>query len=129
MDTRCVSCTLTLLTAGLINLARNVGGSVGISLVTTLLARRTQFHQARLVENTTFLNPAFSNAVRSAQQALGRGADPNTAYAMLARRLQQQAETLSYIDCFFLLAVVFLMLIPLVFLMKKTVPGQGRMGH
>ncbi len=115
--------------SGLINLARNVGGSVGISLVTTLLARRTQFHQTRLVENASALNPIFDNAVKSLHRGVAAGADPNTGYAILARRLQQQAETLSYIDCFYSLAVVFLLMIPLVFVMKKTVPGRGRGGH
>src|SRR5271167_713056 len=47
--------------SGLMNLARNIGGSVGISVVTTLLARRTQFHQVRLMENLTAANPAFQS--------------------------------------------------------------------
>ena len=114
--------------SGLVNLARNIGGSFGISLVTTLLARRSQFHQSRLVENATALNPIFNNALNSARQAVG-AANPNTPYAMLLRRLQQQADTLSYIDCFYSLGVAFLMLIPLIFLMKKTKPGRAAAAH
>src|SRR5712671_6665977 len=47
--------------SGLMNLARNIGGSVGISVVTTLLARRTQFHQVRLTENLSAANPVFQS--------------------------------------------------------------------
>jgi DHA2 family multidrug resistance protein len=114
--------------SGLINLARNVGGSLGISLVTTILARRAQFHQVRLVEHATPLNPYFNQAVHSATGVLGRGSG-NGAYAMLLRTLQQQASTLSYIDCFWLLGVAFGALVPLVFFMKKTTPGRAPVAH
>ncbi len=59
---------------GLINLARNVGGSLGISLVTTILARRSQFHQPRLTEHITPLNPAISTTLSIRQRTyLGPG--------------------------------------------------------
>jgi hypothetical protein len=45
------------------------------------------------------------------------------------RTLQRQAETLSYIDCFWLLGIAFGVLLPLVFLMKKTTPGRRAMAH
>jgi DHA2 family multidrug resistance protein len=114
--------------SGLVNLARNIGGSVGISLVTTVLARRSQFHQSRLVENVTTLNPVFNSALHSARQAIG-AVNPDTAYALVARQLQRQADTLSYIDCFYSLGVVFLLLTPLIFLMKKTKPGGAAAAH
>ncbi len=57
--------------SGLINLARNVGGSLGISLVTTILARRAQFHQSRLTEQVTLLNPRFNQALTSASHVFG----------------------------------------------------------
>ena len=112
--------------SGLINLARNVGGSLGISLVTTVLDRRTQFHQVRLIENTTALNPAFNQAVHAGRSLAPAG---NAPYALILHRLQQQATTLSYIDCFWLLGIVFAFLTPLVFLMKKTKPGRTAMAH
>ena len=115
--------------SGLINLARNIGGSVGISLVTTILARRSQFHQARLVERASALNPAFNRALHSAAGLFGPGGGGNGPYALVMRRLEQQANTLSYIDCFYLLGVVFAGLIPLVFLMKKVKPGRSMAAH
>ena len=64
--------------SGLMNLARNVGGSVGISLVTTILSRRAQFHQARLTEQTAAWNPAFNQALNSATHAIGATASAAT---------------------------------------------------
>ena len=115
--------------SGLINLARNVGGSLGISLVTTVLDRRAQFHQVRLTEHATALNPQFNQAVSSASRVLGAGTNSNGPYALLFRTLQRQADTLSYIDCFWLLGIVFGALVPLVFLMKKTQPGRAAVAH
>jgi MFS transporter, DHA2 family, multidrug resistance protein len=116
--------------SGLINLARNVGGSVGISLVTTILSRRAQFHQARLVETATSLNPAFNRAVQAAGGVFGRGGIVgNGPYALVMRRLEQQASTLSYLDCFYLLGIAFAAMVPLVFVMKKSQPGRGMGAH
>jgi len=115
--------------SGLINLGRNVGGSVGISVVTTLLARRAQFHQTRLVENATPLNPLFNQAVHAASQVMGPAAPPNSPYALIMRSFEQQANTLSYIDCFWLMGIVFGALTPVVFLMKKTAPGRAAAAH
>jgi DHA2 family multidrug resistance protein len=55
-------------TTGLINLARNIGGSSGIAICTTLIARREQFHQQRLVENLSPLNPAYQSALAGVKQ-------------------------------------------------------------
>lgn len=115
--------------SGLINVARNIGGSLGISLVTTLLDRRAQFHQTRLTEHATALNPAFNHAVNSAAQALGSAGGGSGPYALVMRRLQQQAVTLSYIDCFWVMGIAFGVLMPLVFFMKKTQPGRVMAGH
>ncbi len=120
--------------SGLVNLARNVGGSVGISMVTSVLTRRSQFHQARLTEFTTSLNPQMTQALTGAQNALVQhGATfsdaSKQAYGNIMFSLQRQASVLAYIDCFYLLAIVFACLIPLAFLMKKTKPGGGVAAH
>ncbi|HEY3937543.1 MAG TPA: DHA2 family efflux MFS transporter permease subunit [Bryobacteraceae bacterium] len=115
--------------SGLINLARNVGGSVGISLVTTLLSRRAQFHQARLVEHASALNPNFNAALSGATRVLGSGNASDAPYALLMRTIERQATTLSYIDCFWLLGLVFGALIPLIFVMKRVKPGTAAAGH
>jgi DHA2 family multidrug resistance protein len=121
--------------SGLVNLARNIGGSVGISLVTTLLSRREQFHQARLTENLDRLNPYFNSAISGAAGVIGAGggntpSNPSLeAYGVVMRNITRQAATLSYVDCFWLLGVVFGAMIPLVFFMKQMKPGKAAAAH
>jgi DHA2 family multidrug resistance protein len=110
---------------GLINLARNIGGSVGISLVTTIQARLTQKHQNDLVSNITPLNPRYLAALHGlAADLQGKGSNSVTAMhqagAMLYGELQRQAAMLAFIDVFWLLGVVCLCMIPFMFLIKKT---------
>jgi DHA2 family multidrug resistance protein len=120
--------------SGLMNLARNIGGSVGISVVTTLLARRTQFHQVRLVENLNAANPQFQSRLQGLTGAFsGGGSGPGTAlqqaYAMMQANVIRQATMLAYIDNFWLLGIVIACLIPCVFLIKKTKPGGEIVAH
>jgi DHA2 family multidrug resistance protein len=105
------------------NLMRNIGGSVGVALSTSLLARRQQQHAALLASHVSLYDPATRE--RLAQMA-GRfaaaGADPATAAqraaGALAGLVRQQAAMLSFIDVFRLLGVVFVLMVPLVFLMR-----------
>jgi len=114
--------------SALVNLARNIGGSVGISLITTFQQRREQFHQNRLVSHLTPYSPAYRHAVEMFTQLFGGlGHRPQ---AMIYRRLQQQAGMLAYIDCFYVLAIAFLLVVPFVLLMKRITPGKAAMaGH
>ena len=120
--------------SGLMNLARNIGGSVGISVVTTLLARRTQFHQARLTENLSAANPEFQSRLHGMVGAFsGGGSGPGTAlqqaYAAMQANVIRQATMLAYIDNFWLLGIVIACLIPCVFLIKKSKPGGEIVAH
>jgi DHA2 family multidrug resistance protein len=114
--------------SGLINLARNIGGSVGISLVTTMLARRAQFHQTNLVEHVNPGNGKFQAMIEAATHILiGRGSSSHQAarqaYGLVAASVDQQATMLAYIDNFWMLGVAVLTMIPFVFLMKRLKPG------
>jgi MFS transporter, DHA2 family, multidrug resistance protein len=120
--------------SGLINLARNVGGSVGISLVTTMLARRGQVHQADLTHNLNSGSGQFQNALDGITKMLiARGSSPaeaaHQAYGLLANSLGRQATMLAYIDNFWMLAIAIGVMIPLVFLMKKVKPGGPMAVH
>ncbi|HTT22280.1 MAG TPA: DHA2 family efflux MFS transporter permease subunit [Candidatus Sulfotelmatobacter sp.] len=120
--------------SGLMNLARNIGGSVGISVVTTMLDRRTQVHLTDLARNLSAGNAAMMAMLRgaaSAMQAHGAIAAGATqqAYALIQGTVQRQAVMLSYIDCFWFLGVAILCMIPAVFLMKKSKPGGGMAVH
>jgi MFS transporter, DHA2 family, multidrug resistance protein len=114
--------------SGLINLARNIGGSVGISVVTTMLDRRTQYHQNQLVEH---VNPgsgklhAMINGMTHTLTSRGSSAyeASHQAYGMVSNLVTQQATMLAYIDNFKMLGVAVLTMIPFVFLMKKIKPG------
>jgi DHA2 family multidrug resistance protein len=120
--------------SGLMNLARNIGGSVGISLVTTKLDRSTQVHLSDLSHNLSASNPAFQSMLQGATQALrthGASASFATqqAYALIEGTLQRQATMLAYLDDFRLLGISILVMVPLVFLMKKGKPGGGTAVH
>jgi MFS transporter, DHA2 family, multidrug resistance protein len=108
--------------SALINLARNLGGSIGISFMSTMLTRREQFHQSRLVESLQSLNPAYPDWAHQLGSAFGSPADPTTTLAAVYSQAIQQATLLSYLDDFKLLGVVFLALLPLLLLVK---PGKG----
>ena len=115
---------------GLFNLARNIGGSAGIATVTTLLARRAQFHQSVLVSHMTPYDPMYQEALaRSASLLQVHGsAAPDAglqAHAMLYGTLLRQASMLSFSDTFWVMGVLFLLIVPLMFLMRKAGPVRG----
>jgi DHA2 family multidrug resistance protein len=116
--------------AGIINFMRNMGSSVGTSMVTTLIARRSQFHQARLVQNVRVDNPNFMNSANGLAQHLatsgvGKHEAQITAYARIYQALQGQAASLAYIDTFMVLSVGAGIMFFLAFLLKRNDPGAG----
>jgi DHA2 family multidrug resistance protein len=116
--------------AGIANFMRNMGSSVGTSLVTTLIARRSQFHQLRLVEKARVDNPNFAHATQAlsrhfAYGGLGKHEAIATAYARIHQSLQAQAGTLAYIDTFMVLSVAAGIMFFLSFMLKKNDPGGG----
>jgi MFS transporter, DHA2 family, multidrug resistance protein len=115
---------------GLINLARNIGASVGIATVTTLLDRRAQFHQQVLTSYVDSSNSAYRAMVEAtSQRLLAQGssvAQANTqAHGMLYALVQRQSAMLAFVDNYWLLGVVFLAVIPLMLLMKSSRPQAG----
>jgi len=117
---------------GIINLARNIGGSFGIANVVTLLARRTQFHQGMLVSHMTPFDSAYRAMVNGAAGILhvAGSSYPDAqaqAYGMAYGLLQRHAAMLAFVDDFWLMGLTFLSLIPLMFLMKKSRPHGAPM--
>jgi MFS transporter, DHA2 family, multidrug resistance protein len=120
--------------SGLMNLARNIGGSVGISFVTTMLDRRTQVHLTNLSSHVNAANPALQSMIQGASQATrqhGASMADSTqrAYALIQGMLQRQATMLAYVDCFWLLGIAIMGMVPMVFLMKKSKAGGGMAVH
>jgi len=118
--------------SGIVNLARNMGGDIGIAFVTTLIARRSQFHQARLAEAVTPGSESVLARLDGVARALAHAGSSTAdatrqAYGAVYRQLVQQAQTLAYLDAFYLLAWFCLAVVPLVFL-TRPVKG-GVMAH
>jgi MFS transporter, DHA2 family, multidrug resistance protein len=114
----------------LFNLMRNLGGSVGIAVTGTLLARNQQAYVNILGANVDPYSAASTRAFEAARAAfIAAGADVTTAtqraYASLFGAVQQQAYMVSFVLVFRLLGVIFLLLIPLILLMKRPRGGRG----
>ncbi len=117
--------------AGIYNLVRNIGGSVGIATATALLVRRGQVHQNYIAASVTPTDPAVNNAVLGLQSHLHlAGADPVTAHSMalgaLYQSLQQQASLLAYIDSFHLLGFLSLLCVPVILLFQGVRREHGK---
>jgi DHA2 family multidrug resistance protein len=115
------------------NLLRNLGGSFGVAFVTTILARREQFHQVRLVEHLTQFDRNFQLALPQISQMLqGRGFIPSLSnqgsLSLIYNQLVREASMISFNDTFHLLSVLTILILPLVILMKRgrdNAPAAG----
>ena len=116
--------------SALINAARNTGGSIGVSLVSNVLAHREQFHQSRLVESvipssvqyqdtlhqvTSYFVAQGSSLVQAQQQAI----------AWIGQQVQMQASFLAYVDAFWVLMLISLAAVPLALTLRKVKLGGG----
>jgi MFS transporter, DHA2 family, multidrug resistance protein len=108
----------------LFNLMRNIGGSVGIAAVTTMLARREQFHQVQLIPHLSLYDPQYQRLLQEGVAGLVGAGQPywqaqqqavGLAYASVIR----QATTMAFIDCFWLLAVAVIVIMPLVLILRR----------
>ncbi len=117
---------------GLINVARNIGGSVGISLVTTVQQRLAQTHQDDLVGHLTPYDHNYQSMLNSAAhllRAAGSSASEALAqaHALVYQELLRQASILSFLDVFWLLSFACIGMIPLMFVMKRMRPRKAAM--
>jgi DHA2 family multidrug resistance protein len=118
--------------AAVINLSRNLGSSVGISFVVTLLARSAQGHQTVLASHATPFDADFQARLQGlTERFMSQGVDAahaaEQAKAAIYGQMLQQSNLLAFIDNFHILGAIFLVLIPVVFLMKRPPPGSGPM--
>jgi DHA2 family multidrug resistance protein len=131
--------TLTLATIGLAhlgnataayNVVRNVGGSVGVAIATTLLVRRSQEHQTTLVAHVDVWSADTALRLKEwTEHFMRQGADSFTAgrqaLAMIYRRTTEQAQVMAYADDFWLIALIFLSILPLIPLMRRVHAEQN----
>ena len=110
--------------SGLYNLMRNLGGSIGIAFVTTMLARGAQVHQSLMVGHLAPDNPAFAQQLAAAKKLLGQQTDSVTAtkqaYNAVYSMLDQQAHLWAFVDNFFLFCLLALAGFPLIFLFQRV---------
>jgi DHA2 family multidrug resistance protein len=110
--------------SGLYNLMRNLGGSIGIAFVTTMLARGAQVHQSLMVGHLAPDNPAFMQQLAAAKNVLGQQTDSvsatKQAYSGLYSLLDQQAHLWAFVDNFYIFGLLALGGIPLIFLFKRV---------
>jgi DHA2 family multidrug resistance protein len=98
--------------SAIINLMRNLGGSVGVSFTTTLLQNRDQFHHARLAEHVTRFSDMHGRTL-----------------AQMGKAVETQASVLSYIDVFYVLAIIALLFTPMVLFLRNVPQGARAGGH
>jgi DHA2 family multidrug resistance protein len=119
--------------SGLYNLFRNIGGSVGIAIVNTIIARHAQLHQNELVRSIVPSSVTVQNQLHALQQYLQtQGFGPvdamQRAYALIGRQVESQALLWSYVDDFRYMALMCFACIPIVFILKKAVARRGAQG-
>ena len=107
---------------------RNIGGSVGIALITTLVTRQAARHQNYMVAHASPGNPAFRQMTGGLSAMLAQKGAPyplQQAYARIAALIGGQATTLAYIDVISVMALVVALLTPFVLIMRKPKPGAA----
>lgn len=114
--------------AGVTNFLRNLGGSVGVAVFASVLARRAQFHQSRLVEGLHPLSLPYGEGTAEVErlleaQGLGGGAAEQGTLSLLYGQVLRHASMLSFNDVFWALAILFVCLLPLLLLLRR---GQGK---
>ena len=120
--------------SALINVARNLGGSMGVALVQTILAQRQQFHQSRLVEHIVPSDIGYQQTIDAMTryfQAQGSNASDATsqAIAWVGQTLRQQVNLLAYIDVFWSLAMIGAIMIPLALIIRPVDLSKPAKGH
>jgi len=118
--------------SGIFNLFRNVGGSIGISIASTLLTRRAAVHQNEIINSVPVTGHMFQSSLAATQHALnGYYGKPNTlapAQATLYQQLQQQASLWAFVDVFRWLSLLCFFSVGIVWLLKKVKPGKPPAG-
>ena len=120
--------------SAVINVARNTGGSMGVSLAANLLAYRGQFHQSRLVESIDTTAPAYQDALSKATRYFSEhgyaGPDAqNQAVAWIGSQVSVQVTYWAYIDVFWALCIVAMAAVPLALLLKNVKLGGAAAAH
>jgi DHA2 family multidrug resistance protein len=118
--------------SGIFNLMRNVGGSIGISIASTLLTRRSDVHQNEILNSVPLTGQQFQNSITASTGALtnsfGPANAPYAAQATLYQQLGRQALLWSFVDVFRWLSLLCFVCVAIVWTFKKVKPGKPPAG-
>jgi DHA2 family multidrug resistance protein len=112
--------------SALLNVARNIGGDIGIGLSQALLLSLGQYHQDRITEYLDPLNPSYREGINQVARQLGSQADPLTPLGVLYDQIGQQAQMLSYIDVYKVIMIIILIITPFGLFLRQ---GSGKGAH
>jgi len=112
------------------SLLRNLGGSFGVAFISTMVARRTQFHQLRLTENLTQFDPGFIYRLQQLKTSLGMRLGSMTdhsqqAMGIIYRGIRTQAAAMAFDDTFYIQVFIFLSLVFVLFFVRKPPVGKA----
>ena len=112
--------------SSLVNVARNLGGSIGVSMAVTLLAQREQFHQVRLTEHLVPSSPLYQDTLaRATSYFITAGSTlpdaKHRAMAWLGQQLQMQTALLSYIDVFYIFALCAALMVAVALILLRRI--------
>ena len=116
--------------SGIYNLMRNLGGSIAIAAVTTIIDRASQAHQAVMVMHLTPFDPIYQERLAPSPPPCppipARGSRATQAPAVIYGIVQQQSQLAAFVDNFQLFGIICLVCVPLVFLFKKVQTGRAK---
>jgi DHA2 family multidrug resistance protein len=121
--------------SALMNAARNTGGSIGISIVSNVLAHREQFHQSRLVEHAIPSSEQYQDTLQQVTNYFAAHGSSlihahQQAVAWIGQQVQAQASFLGYMDAFWVLMLISLAAVPLALTLRKVkLGGAVHLGH
>jgi DHA2 family multidrug resistance protein len=120
--------------AGLYNMARNLGGSVGLALLGTFIDRRNTFHDAVIRESLSANSAAGQEHIAASAAGFftqhgDKAFAQLQALGQLSGQMQQQAAVITYSETFYVLGVALLLCIPLALFLRKPALGTARAGH
>ena len=120
--------------SALINVARNLGGSMGVALAQTVLAQRQQFHQSRLIEHIAPSDVGYQQTIEKMTQFfLAQGSNASgaagQAVAWVGQTLRQQVDLLAYIDVFWTLAIIGALMVPIALSLRTIDLNAPARGH
>lgn len=116
------------------NAARNIGGSIGVSLIANVLAHREQFHQSRLVEFVTPSSLSYQETLKQVTDYFvvhgsSLAEAQKQAIAWIGQQVQMQASFLAYVDSFWVLMLISLGVVPLALTLRKVKLGAAPAAH